>query len=326
MSGPARIPPVDGPAPRPWLSVVIPTWQPDRDYLGQAIDSVRAALTDAPDVEILVVDDASPDFDAEGFVRAHAPGVDTVIRRAVHRGLAANWNAGLGAARGEWIHLLHQDDLVRPGFYAAVRAGIARAPHVGAAYTASLFCDAEGRGWAPRLVPMRAPGLLVDWPRHVFARLSIQCSAIVVRRAVYETLGGFDDAYRYALDWDMWRRIAARHPLWFHPEPLAAYRMHARSETARQQPSGDHLVEIFRGIERSAGLLPPDAAPRVLRAARFHYAMFAVESALAVRRATGRGADARRHLAIARRATGTPTLAAALATVAARGLLRAWRR
>ena len=197
---------------------------------------------------------------------------------------------------------------------------------VGAAYTASLFSDAASRTDAPRLVPMPTAGILVDWPRHVFARLSIQCSAIVVRRAVYEALGGFDDGYRYALDWDMWRRIAVRHPLWFHPEALAAYRMHPRSETARQQASGAHLVEIFASIERSAALLPPDVAPGVLRAARFHYGRFAVESALAVGGGTGGTADARRHLAIARAAVGTPTLAAALVTVAARRVLRAFER
>jgi hypothetical protein len=173
---------------------------------------------------------------------------------------------------------------------------------------------------------MTAPGVLVDWPRHVFARLSIQCSAIVVRRAVYETLGGFDGAYRYALDWDMWRRIAVRHPLWFHPDALAAYRMHPRSESARQQATGDHLVEIFRSIERSGSLLPPEMAPRVLRAARFHYATYAVESALAVRQATGRTVDARRHLAIARAATGLGTMAAAVVTVAVRGLVRSVQR
>lgn len=326
MSAPPPIAPVIGPDARPWLSVMIPTWQPDLGFLRRAIESVRAARPPDADVEVVLVDDASPDFDAQGFAHGFPPGAIRVIRGAEHRGLAANWNACLDAARGHFVHLLHQDDFVSPGFYAAIRRGFDADPSVGAAYTASLLCDADGRGWAPRLVPMSAPGVLVDWPRHVFARLSIQCSAIVVRRAVYETLGGFDGAYRYALDWDMWRRIAAVHRLWFHPEALAAYRMHPHSESARQQATGDHLVEIFRSIERSASLLPPAVAPRVLRAARFHYATYAVESALAVRRATGRTADARRHLAIARNATGTATLLAALATVAARGVVRAFGR
>ncbi len=326
MSAPPPIAAVTGSAPRPWLSVMIPTWEPDLGFLRQAVESVLAARPSDADVEVVLVDDASPGFDVAAFARECSAGAVRAIRGGEHRGLAANWNACLAAARGHVVHLLHQDDFVRPGFYAAVRRGLAADAGVGAAYTASLLCGADGRGWAPRLVPMTTPGVLVDWPRHVFARLSIQCSAIVVRRAVYETLGGFDGAYRYALDWDMWRRIAARHPIWFHPDVLAAYRMHPRSESARQQATGDHLVEIFRSIERSASLLPPEVAPRVLRAARFHYATYAVESALAVRKATGRTADARRHLAIARNATGTSTLAAALAAVAARSVIRAFGR
>jgi glycosyltransferase involved in cell wall biosynthesis len=326
VSAPPPIAAVAGSAARPWLSVMIPTWQPDVGFLRQAVESVLAALPADADVEITLVDDASQDFDASTFARSLPSGAVRAIRAAEHRGLAANWNACLAEARGYFVHLLHQDDFVLPGFYAALRRGFDADATVGAAYTASLLCGADGRGWAPRLVPMTAPGVLVDWPRHVFARLSIQCSAIVVRRTVYETLGGFDGAYRYALDWDMWRRIAVHHPLWFHPDPLAAYRMHPRSESARQQATGDHLVEIFRSIERSAALLPPAIAPRVLRAARFHYATYAVESALAARQATGRTADARRHLAIARSATGTATLVAALAAVAARGVIRAFGR
>lgn len=326
MSAPPPIAAMLGSAARPWLSIMIPTWQPDVGFLRQAVESVAAALPADADVEVTLVDDASPDFDAAEFARGLSTVAVRAIRAAEHRGLAANWNACLESARGHFVHLLHQDDFVLPGFYAALRRGLDADASVGAAYTASLLCGADGRGWAPRLVAMTTPGILVDWPRHVFARLSIQCSAIVVRRAVYETLGGFDGAYRYALDWDMWRRIAVHHPLWFHPDALAAYRMHPRSESARQQATGDHLVEIFRSIERSASLLPPDIAPRVLRAARFHYATYAIESALAVRRATGRSADAGRHLTIARRATGLTTMAAALVTVAARGLVRSMGR
>lgn len=326
MSTLPRIAAVTGSEARPWLSVMVPTWQPDPGFLRQAVDSVLAARPPGGDVEVVLVDDASPDFDVVRFARDLPGGGVRGLRATDHRGLAGNWNACLTAARGHFVHLLHQDDFVLPGFYAALRRGLDGDPRVGAAYTASMLCGSDGRGWAPRLVPMTAPGVLVDWPHHVFARLSIQCSAIVVRRTVYETLGGFDGAYRYALDWDMWRRIAVRHPLWFHPEPLAAYRMHPRSESARQQATGDHLVEIFRSIERSASLLPPDVAPRVLRAARFHYATYAVESALAVRQATGRTTDARRHLAIARAATGLGTMAAAFVTVAARGLVRSVAR
>jgi GT2 family glycosyltransferase len=323
MTVPVPIAPVAGPHPE--LSVMIPTWQPEPEYLVGAVGSVLAEVADDDAVEIVIVDDASPDFDPHAFVRRFPPCRVAVRRHETHRGLAGNWNACLTAARGRWVHLLHQDDFVLPGFYAALRRGLALDPHIAAAFCASYLSDADGRGWAPRLVPMTAPGILADWQRHVFERLSIQCSAILVRRDVYETLGGFDPDFSYALDWDMWRRIAARYPLWYHPEPLASYRMHAGSETARQQTDGRHLVEIFRSIERSAHLLPPGDAPRVLRRARFHCAVFAVENALAVLRSAG-FAPARRQLDAARRGSSLPALAMAVVAVAVRGSVRALSR
>ena len=324
MTAPPPIAPVT-PGPRPELSVMIPTWQPDLGYLGAALDGVLAQVGEDDTVEIVIVDDASLDFDPHAFVRRFPAGRVAVHRQETRRGLAGNWNACLTAARGRWVHLLHQDDGVLPGFYAALRRGAASDPRVAAAFCASYLGDADGHGWAPRLVPMTAPGILADWQRHVFERLSIQCSAILVRRDVYETIGGFDPDFSYVPDWDMWRRIAARYPIWYHPEPLASYRMHARSETARQQTDGRHLVEIFRSIERSAHLLPPGEAPRVLRRARFHYAVFAVENALAMLRSAGLAA-ARCQLDAARRGTSLPTLAMAVAAVALRGSVRALRR
>ena len=321
MSGPPRIAPVPPSPPRPALSVMIPTWRPDLAHLERAVASVVAPLArDDADVEVVLVDDASPDFDPQAFARRFAAAPVAVHRAERHRGIAGNWNACLALARGRWVHLLHQDDWVLPGFYAAL--GAARAdPRVAAAFCAARYVEPDGREWTPRLVPMTAPGVLADWQTHVFARLAIQCSAIVVRRDVYETLGGFDPALHYALDWDMWRRIAARHPIWFHPEPLAAYRKHPGSETARQEADGRHLVEMFDGIARSARLLPAADAPGVVRRARFHAAVFAVERALALARAARVGA-ARRQLAAARRGSSRATLAAAIGAVALRGGLR----
>jgi hypothetical protein len=171
--------------------------------------------------------------------------------------------------------------------------------------------------------------VLDDWQRHVFEQLSIQCSAMVVRRDVYATLGGFSSEFRYALDWDMWKRIAVCFPIWYHPEPLACYRMHTASETARQRADGTHLEEIFQSIDHSASLLPPGVADQVTRRARSHYAIFAAESALTVLRSGGSWADAARQLRIGRDATSTAEIVAAAARAIARSALRLltrWQR
>jgi hypothetical protein len=310
----------------PLLSVMIPTWNPDPAYLECAIRSVLSQLDVGPEVEVAIVDDCSTRFAPQAFLEKLGIEGVAVHRDDVHRGLAGTWNACLTKARGRWVHLLHQDDYVLPGFYRALRYGIARDPTVAAAFCASRFVDASGVGWVPHAKRDVAPGVLEDWLRHVFEQLSVQCSAIIVRRDVYETLGGFDPEFRYALDWDMWKRIAVRHPIWFHPEPLACYRMHEASETARQRPDGTHLEEIFRSIDHSATLLPADVAETVTQRAHTHYAVFAAESALAVLRSGGSWSTAIRQLRIARDATSTVDVVAAIARVAARSTVRVLTR
>jgi glycosyltransferase involved in cell wall biosynthesis len=262
----------------PWLSVKIPVWNPRPEYLATAVRSVLDLSGQDSGIEIEIVDDCSPNFDPVCFATAFPPGSISVHRNTRRLGIAGNWNVCVSRARGRWIHLLHQDDFLLPGFYTALRHGMDD-PMVGAAFCASYFTDASGAGWAPRLIPATEAGILDHWEKHVFIRLSIQCSAIVVRRDVYEAVGSFDTGFRYALDWDMWKRIAVRYPIWFHPEPLAGYRMHSESETSRQIRDGSHLAEIFRSIEHSATLLPAKCAGSITRRARSSYAEFAAEAA-----------------------------------------------
>jgi GT2 family glycosyltransferase len=327
-SAPAVIPAVPASFERPFLSVMIPTWRPHPAYLECAIRSVLAQLEAGQKIQLALIDDCSTDFDPHTFVERFDAGAVSVHRHARHLGLAGNWNACLAEARGRWVHLLHQDDFILPGFYKELLRGIDHEPKVSAAFCASHLADDTGIRWTPRLVPMATPGILDDWLRHVFVRLSIQCSAIVVRREVYEALGGFDPDFSYALDWDMWKRIAAQYPIWYHPEPLACYRMHPASETARQRQGGNHLAEIFRSIDRSGALLPPVVAARVARRARSHYAVFAIENALAVIRSARDLKAALRHLRIARQGSSIWALIAALVRMAVRGGVRAlthWR-
>lgn len=309
----------------PGLSVMIPTWRPDIGYLETGVSSVLRQLGPDQTVQVELVDDASPDFDVAAFANRIGGGRVSTHRNAQRLGLAGNWNACIARAKHQWIHLLHQDDFLLDGFYAAIIDGIDRAPHIGAAFTANSFADAAGKCWAPRLVPMREAGVLDDWVEHVFVRLSIQCSAIVVRRDVYESVGGFDADLRYTLDWDMWKRIAVRRPIWFEPEPLACFRRHAGSETARQRDSGEHVAEIFRSIARSTELLPPGVAARTVRRSQRHYAAFTVEEAGKVLRGPGGGKRALGMLNTARQHVSPATMAGALGKVLARGCVRRTR-
>jgi glycosyltransferase involved in cell wall biosynthesis len=113
--------------------------------------------------------------------------------------------------------------------------------------------------------------LLDDWLEYVVANLAIQCPAIVVRRAVYERLGGFDESYDFCLDYDMWQRIAMEYPLWFDPRPLAEYRAHG------QVRRSSTWFEVRRCRDRAIARLSPPARQRVDRSARRHTVRLALK-------------------------------------------------
>jgi hypothetical protein len=122
-------------------------------------------------------------------------------------------------------------------------------------------------------------GLLEDWVEHVFVQLKFACAGIIVRRTVYERLGGFGSEFRYCLDWDMWQRIAASTPIWYEPDRLASCRIHPGSATGRLLRSGRNLREIAWSVERGQGYLGPEIGPAVARRARAAHTEWALRGA-----------------------------------------------
>jgi glycosyltransferase involved in cell wall biosynthesis len=275
------IPPVSPPSTdpdRPVWSIMIPTWRPDPTRLRAALESVLAQTRTGGRFQVTVVDDASPGWVGLPQLGAVAAGV-TLERNAHRLGIAGNWNRCLELARGHLVHLLHQDDFVRDGFYARIEAGLTAHPEAGAAFVQPSYVDSTGRELQRGAQVSARSGLLHDWVEHVFVQLRFACAGIVVRRSVYERLGGYDTRLRYTLDWDMWQRIAVSTPIWYEPERLACCRLHGSSATNRLLRSGRNLREIAWSIERGQAYLGPEAGPATARRARAAYMQWAYRGA-----------------------------------------------
>ena len=270
------IAPVADGAPRPFWSVMIPTYEPDPEFLRQMLASVLAQDPGSAAMEIALVDDASRRIDPRDCVPAGGRERIACFRQAERVGIGRNWNACVQRARGHWVHILHQDDLLRPGFYERLRAGIESCPSAGAAFCRDVIVDPRGAVVTSQRQLRDCPGILDDWIEHIFVGLHLRAVALVVKREVYETLGGFRLDLDYALDWDMWKRIAAARPLWYEPEALACYRSHGASASIGFQRVGDNIAEIARSIALSEPLLPPASAEDLTRRTRAGYTRYAV--------------------------------------------------
>ncbi len=203
----------------PSISVVIPTYN-YAHFLPSALESVLGQTMAT--AEVIVVDDGSTDQTPrvlEGYAdRVH------VVRRA-NGGLAAARNSGAAVAAGEWLAFLDSDDEWLPPKLERQMTRAATDPEVALVHCGAQEIDATGRVLRERLDGME--GLVAD-EMVLFRRTVVLLagSTMVVRRAVFEAVGGFDDRMRHSEDWDFCYRVGLQHKIAFVPEPLVRYRIH----------------------------------------------------------------------------------------------------
>lgn len=232
----------------PIISVMIPTYEPG-ELLLLTLRSVLDQLDHPERFQVAIVDDASPTVDVEALIAPLRQQYSIeVYRHTTNLRLADNWNRAISLARGELIHLLHQDDLVLPGFYAHMRQAFTVHPDIGMAFCRHAFINEQGEIEKISRKERLTAGILPNWPRRISKRTRMQCPAVMVRKSVYVQLGGYRNDLIYALDWEMWVRIALHYPVWFEPARLASYRRHLGSESERLAAELQGL-DLIRAID-----------------------------------------------------------------------------
>jgi len=258
---------------RPFWSVMIPTYNSSQ-YLEQTLHSVLEQDPGPDEMQIKVIDDCSPKNDPENLVREIGKNRVDFYRQPQNLGISGNWNSCIQQARGHWIHILHQDDLVLPGFYHRLRSPLTKDPTIGAAFCRNIYMDGDSNWQSLSPLERKTPGILSGWIEKMTVSCKMLCPAVVVKRQVYEQLGGFHGQLHYALDWDMWKRIAVNYPIWYEPQPLACYRLHAASASDRLIRTGANIAELRKSIELSLSYSEA-ITDEILEQARDHQANFA---------------------------------------------------
>ena len=242
-------------AESPLWSVMIPT-RGCSPYLEQTLLSIREQDPGPERMQIAIVDDASGGNFVEETARRVFGSRLEIHRNSTPLGIAGNWNRCIDLSRGRWIHLLHQDDLVLPGFYDQLADADLIKPEVGAAFCRTRLIDRDGGQTGITDLERDTAGVCENWLEQIAVSNLIKCPSIVVRRKVYETLGGFRKDLAFTLDWEMWVRIACRFPVYHEPEALAAFRIHDGSETSRLCDDGSNVPDLVRAIEIVNEYLP----------------------------------------------------------------------
>ncbi len=273
-----RVSPVSSELQRPFWSVMIPTFN-RTTYLEQSLRSVLDQDPGREEMQIEVVDNCSTAVDMTATVKRIAGDRVAVFRQEHNLGVAGNWNACVARSRGHWVHILHDDDYVLPGFYQRLRNGIQDRTRVGAAWCRYNRVNGDGMPLGCSEIERTTAGTLDGWLERIAVDNVVRCPAIVVKRSTYENLGGFTSDNDPVLDWDMWKRIALNYDVWFEPEILVCYREHAGAATSRMFRRGEIIAAAARSIDITRNSLPRELAASLVREARERFAQHATSSA-----------------------------------------------
>ena len=273
-----RIASVFSAQPRPFWSVIIPSYNGEK-YIEQVLNSVLTQAPSSDEMEIIVVDDCSTNLKFEALVKTFGKNRVQFYRQPQNLGLIPNWNDCIKRATGQWIHLLHQDDLVLPGFYHQMRQLLEKEPTAGAGFCRHYYIDEQGKQRSLSALEQETNGIISNWLERIAVMQRIQFAAMVVKRSVYETLGGFSENAGSAADWEMWKRISTYYPVAYEPQPLACYRLHSTSESSRLISMGANISDTLKSIELSQSYLPENQAVILSNKAREHYGLYAINTA-----------------------------------------------
>lgn len=255
--------------PDPKISVVLPVHFVNEQWLKRSISSVLSQVYD--NFELIVVNDsATADIDrlVAGF------GIKKYIKNPHRMKLACSFNRGFGAADGEFFSWVAGDDYMLPGMLKKLSTELRARTDVAIISGRTRIIDAsdnpvEGKITGVSLAEYYGYRFEDDILDKRYVYFSTISSCWLLRRQVWEKIGGFDESLYGEEDYDFWIRAAREFKIYRLTNkipPLYAYRVHA-SSISRTVPYCYTKARIDI-LKREGALFPGD---RAIRTAIGHY-------------------------------------------------------
>ncbi len=258
------------------VSVIIPNYN-HAIYLKQRIQSVLDQTFQ--DFDLTYLDDASSDDSNAVFAEFEPqPRIKAIYNDRNSGSPFKQWNKGFRATEGEYVWIAESDDVADPDFLATLVPMLDDNPNVGIAYSQSCRIDSNNvvfeptlRQWVEDLDPDRwehdfvANGIIECQKYLVFKNTIPNASAVLIRRSIYEAIGGAEESLLLTGDWMTWIKMLLKSDIAFCARPLNSFRTHkssVRSKTALNGTAICENISIQKSIENSI-LIPPATSLKI---------------------------------------------------------------
>lgn len=232
----------------PRIQIAVPLLNEAR-YLRSALDSLLAQT--GVDLDIQVLDAGSTDGTLDLLARYP---VNVVVEPGL--GQMAAINRAWQHSDAEFVTWMAGDDRLKPGALSRLAQVLADNPAAGAVHAQAEVIDADDR-----VLARLAPGN-IQW-RDLAFEFSLVPQTALIRRTALARSGMFDEARRFAADYDLFLRLAHYYRLCYAPFVAAEYRVHPGSEDSRHLSQvGQETIRLITGFFERADLAPSQLACR----------------------------------------------------------------
>ncbi len=205
----------------PLISIITPSFNQAK-FLRRTIESVLAQ--DIPNLEYIIMDGGSTDGSQE-IIKAYADHL-AHWESLPDQGQTDAINKGFARATGKYLAWLNSDDVYQPGAVREAVGYLEDHPEVGMVYGDCTFIDAQGREIG------RFPAAQTDYQRLRRGYVHIPQQASFFRAALWKKVGPLDPSFYFAMDYDLWVRLAKEAPLVYLPgRRWASFRLHGDAKT-----------------------------------------------------------------------------------------------
>lgn len=217
------------------VSIVVASYN-HAEFLVQRMESL--INQSYQNIEILVIEDCSPDNSLEVLRKYEAHPKVKLIVREKNGGWVAVSNQGVDLSVGEFVLFANCDDDCEPRMIERLVDAMKSYPTAGIAFCRSLMVDEHDHMMGDDFVirersfrdKCRRDTLITGAEMSRFLLHSCvipNLSAALIRRECFSAIGNLSSAYRANSDWDFFFRIAARYDVAYVAEPLNKFRQHA---------------------------------------------------------------------------------------------------
>ncbi len=219
--------------------------------------TISSALAQTyPNIEIIVVDNCSLDntVNKVKFIQKKYKQIQ-LYQNETNLGMVGNWNQCIKYSKGEFINILHADDLYSENIIGKQAERFLKNPDLGIIFTLVHFINNKnniiGNTYLPEELYNKEKISYIELVQALMKNTNsfLTCPSAMIKRSVLEKTGYFNVDLRHAVDLDMWLRIAKNCDTAIIDDRLMYYRISENQATTKYHDARVNLSEFFEVLD-----------------------------------------------------------------------------